>query len=84
MRKLILLGIATLLGAVDVAQVIESPDAVAILQKDALPKATLYTMPAGCVSDDHAVIARGKYLFHNLVASTMIHNVLVYHLLIIV
>lgn len=66
MRKLILLGIATLLGAVDVAQVIESPDAVAILQKDALPKATLYTMPQGCVSEDSAVIARGKYLFHNL------------------
>lgn len=66
MRKVIMLGLATFLSAADLSQVIESPDATAILKKDALPVAKLYTMPEGCVSDDKAAIARGAYLFHNL------------------
>lgn len=66
MRKVILLGIATFLGAADLQQVIESPDASAILKKDALPAAKTYVMPDGCISDDPAAIARGQYIFHNL------------------
>ncbi|MDD2265394.1 sulfur oxidation c-type cytochrome SoxX [Sulfuricurvum sp.] len=66
MRIAIMLGIATLLGAADLSQVIESPDATAILKKDALPAPKVYAMPAGCISEDPAVIARGKYIFHNL------------------
>lgn len=66
MRKVILLGIATFLGAADLSQVIESPDASAILKKDALPAAKIFDMPQGCITDDTAAIARGKYIFHNL------------------
>lgn len=66
MRIAIMLGIATLLGAADLSSVIESPDATAILKKDALPAAREYTMPEGCVTEDAAAIARGKYIFHNL------------------
>lgn len=66
MRKVILLGIATFLGAADLSQVIEVPDATAILLKDALPAPKLYEMPQGCITDDLAAIARGKYIFHNL------------------
>jgi len=66
MRKVILLGIATFLGAADLSSVIEIPDATAILLKDALPAPKMYAMPAGCITDDSASIARGKYIFHNL------------------
>ncbi|MDP1785168.1 MAG: sulfur oxidation c-type cytochrome SoxX [Sulfuricurvum sp.] len=66
MRKVIMLGIATLLGAADLSSVIESPDATAILLKDALPAPKMYTMPEGCITDNSAAIARGKYIFHNL------------------
>jgi len=66
MRIAIMLGIATLLGAADLSSVIESPDATAILKKDALPAPKVYTMPEGCISEDPAVIALGKYIFHNL------------------
>jgi len=63
---MILLGIATFLGAADLSQVIESPDATAILKKDALPAPKIAVMIEGCISSEPAVIARGKYLFHNL------------------
>lgn len=66
MRKAIMLGIATLLGAADLSHVIESPDAAAILVKDALPAPRTVTMIEGCISNEAAVIARGQYLFHNL------------------
>ncbi|MDD5160973.1 MAG: sulfur oxidation c-type cytochrome SoxX [Sulfuricurvum sp.] len=66
MRIAIMLGIATLLGAADLSSVIESPDATAILKKDALPAAKSFVMPEGCISEDPAAIARGKYIFHNL------------------
>ncbi len=66
MRTMILLGIATFLGAADLSQVIESPDATAILKKDALLAPKIAVMIEGCISSDPAVIARGKYLFHNL------------------
>lgn len=66
MRKIMMLGVATFLGAADLSSVIEIPDATAILLKDALPAPKLYTMPEGCITDDAAAIARGKYIFHNL------------------
>lgn len=66
MRKVLLLGLATFLSAADLSQVIETPDATAILKKDALPAAKAYTMPEGCVTDDPKAIARGSYIFHNL------------------
>lgn len=66
MRKVILLGIAAFLNAADLSQVIESPDATAILKKDALSAPKAVTMIAGCISSEPAVIARGKYIFHNL------------------
>lgn len=66
MRKVMMLAIATLVSAADLSQVIESPDATAILKKDALPAAKAYTMPEGCITNDPAAIARGKYIFHNL------------------
>ncbi len=63
MRKVIMLGLATFLSAADLSQVIETPDATAILKKDALPAAKAYTMPEGCVSSDPKAIARGQYIF---------------------
>lgn len=66
MRKMMMLAIATFLSAADLSQVIESPDATAILKKDALPAPKVYAMPAGCISTDAGAIARGKYIFHNL------------------
>lgn len=66
MRTVIMLGIAAILGAADLKQAIESPDATAILKKDALPEAKTYVMPEGCITDDAAAIARGNYFFHNL------------------
>jgi len=66
MRKVIMLGLATFLSAADLSQVIESPDATAILLKDALPAPKLYSMPQGCITEDIGAIARGKYIFHNL------------------
>ncbi|MDD4883885.1 sulfur oxidation c-type cytochrome SoxX [Sulfuricurvum sp.] len=66
MRIAIILGIASMLGAADLSSVIESPDATAILKKDALPAPAHYTMPEGCITEDAAAIARGKYIFHNL------------------
>lgn len=66
MRNVVILAIATCLGAADLQQAIESPDAVAILKKDALPAAKVHPMPEGCISSDPAAIARGQYIFHNL------------------
>lgn len=66
MQKVILLAIAAFLNAADLSQVIESPDATAILKKDALIAPKVATMIEGCISNEPAVIARGKYLFHNL------------------
>jgi L-cysteine S-thiosulfotransferase len=66
MRKVIMLGFATFLSAADLSGVIETPDATAILKKDALPAPKAYVMPEGCVTDDAKAIARGSYIFHNL------------------
>lgn len=67
MRTVMLFGIAAvLLNGADLSKAIESPDAKAILAKDALPAAKAFKMPEGCISNDPAAIARGKYIFHNL------------------
>lgn len=67
MRTVMLLGIAAVLSnGADLSKAIESPDATAILLKDALPAAKVFTMPEGCISNDRAAIARGQYIFHNL------------------
>jgi L-cysteine S-thiosulfotransferase len=66
MRKVIMLGLATFLSAADLSQAIKTPDATAILKKDALPAPKAYIMPEGCVSSDPKAIARGSYIFHNL------------------
>jgi len=54
------------LFATDYSSVIESPDATKIIAKDILAPATVYKMPAGCISTDADVIARGSFIFHNL------------------
>lgn len=54
------------LFATDYSSVIESPDASKIIAKDILAPATVYKMPAGCISTDADVIARGSFIFHNL------------------
>ena len=59
MRKMMMLGIATFLGAADLSTAIEMPSATEILLKDAIPAPKLYTMPAGCIVDDTAAIAGG-------------------------
>ena len=38
--------------AADLKAAVESPDAKAILKKDALPAPTTYTMPKGCVRNN--------------------------------
>jgi sulfur-oxidizing protein SoxX len=52
--------------AVELKSAVESPDAKAILAKDALPAPTKFTLPKGCVTTDKAAIARGEFIFHNL------------------
>jgi len=54
------------LFATDYSKVIESPDASKIIEKDKLASATVFKMPAGCISTDVDAIARGAYIFHNL------------------
>lgn len=45
---------------------IESPEATSIIEKDRLGPPTQYTMPKECISTDKLAIARGAYIFHNL------------------
>lgn len=52
--------------AADLKSAVESPDAKAILKKDALPAPKKFTMPKGCITTDKAAIARGAFIFHNL------------------
>lgn len=52
--------------AADYSGVIERPNASKLIEKDLLPKATAFTMPAGCVTSNPESIARGAYIFHNL------------------
>jgi L-cysteine S-thiosulfotransferase len=58
------------LFAADYSGVIESPNASKIIEKDLLAPAKTYGMPSGCISTDPKVIARGKFIFHNLNGET--------------
>ncbi|WP_457596713.1 sulfur oxidation c-type cytochrome SoxX [Hydrogenimonas sp.] len=53
-------------AAADLKKVVEMPDASRILAKDRLAPPKHYKMPAGCITDDPAAVARGAYIFHNL------------------
>jgi sulfur-oxidizing protein SoxX len=71
MRKFLTLAMtaslaATVVGAVDLKQAIETPDATKIIANDLLGPAKTYTMPEGCITTDADAIARGAYIFHNL------------------
>ncbi len=52
--------------AADYSGVIQSPNASKMIEKDLLAPATVFTMPAGCVTSNPESIARGKFIFHNL------------------
>ncbi len=52
--------------AADYSGVIEKPNASKLIEKDLLPPATAYTMPANCVTSNPDSIARGAFIFHNL------------------
>ena len=64
------LTISLLLGcslfAADYSSMIEHPNASKIIDKDLLSPVKVYTMPAGCITNDPKAIARGAYIFHNL------------------
>jgi sulfur-oxidizing protein SoxX len=68
MNKTVMMSllVGATLFATDYSKVIEHPDASKMIQKDLLAPPKVYTMPAGCVTDDAAAIARGEYIFHNL------------------
>lgn len=69
MKRWLILSTSLGLGlaiASDLAKVIESPEAKAIIAKDLLGPAKTYKMPEGCITTDKDAIARGAYIFHNL------------------
>jgi len=68
MKQVLMLSclVSASLLAVDYNKVIEHPDASKMIQKDLLGAPQVYTMPKGCITDDHDAIARGAYIFHNL------------------
>lgn len=51
-------------------EVIESPSATKVLEKDWLGAPTKYEMPKDCVSTDKNAVARGEFYFHNLSGET--------------
>jgi len=68
MKKTLMISllISASLFAADYSGVIDKPDASKIIKEDLLAKATVYTMPKGCITTDKDAIARGAYIFHNL------------------
>lgn len=68
MKKTVMMSllVGASLFATDYSKVIEHPDASKMIEKDLLAPPKTYTMPAGCVTNDPAAIARGEYIFHNL------------------
>lgn len=68
MKKTLVMSLV-LVGSVfaaDYSSVIQHPNASKLIQKDLLPPAKHFKMPAGCVSTNPESIARGAFLFHNL------------------
>ncbi len=68
MKKTLLMSLvlAGSLIAADYSSVIQHPDASKLIQKDLLPPAKHFKMPANCVTTNSESIARGAFLFHNL------------------
>jgi len=69
MKRWLLLSTTVGLGlacAANLPSAIEQSEAAAIIQKDLMPSAKVYTMPKGCITTDKDAIARGEYIFHNL------------------
>jgi sulfur-oxidizing protein SoxX len=68
MKKTVMMSllVGASLFATDYSKVITHPDASAMIEKDLLAPPKVYTMPAGCITNDSAAIARGKYIFNNL------------------
>ena len=68
MKKTVMISllIGASLFATDYSKVITHPDASKMIEKDLLAPPKVYTMPAGCITNDSAAIARGKYIFNNL------------------
>ena len=68
MKKTVMMSllVGASLFATDYSKVIEHPDASKMIEKDLLAPPKTYTMPAGCITNDPAAIARGEYIFHNL------------------
>jgi len=67
MKKVMLsLLVGASLFATDYSKVIEHPDASKMIQEDLLAPPKVYSMPAGCITNDPDAIARGEYIFHNL------------------
>jgi len=68
MKKTVMISllVGASLFAADYSGVIEKPNASKIIKDDLLAKATVYTMPEGCITTDKDAIARGAYMFHNL------------------
>ena len=68
MNKTVMLSllVGASLFATDYSKVIEHPDASKMIQKDLLAPPKVYKMPAGCITNDPAAIARGEYIFNNL------------------
>ena len=52
--------------AADYSGVIQKPNASKMIQKDLLPPAKVFEMPANCVTTNSESIARGAFIFHNL------------------
>ena len=68
MKKTVMMSllVGASLFATDYSKVITHPDASEMIKKDLLAPPKVYTMPAGCVTNDPDAIARGEYIFHNL------------------
>lgn len=68
MKKTVMISllIGASLFATDYSKVITHPDASKMIEKDLLAPPKVYTMPAGCITNDSDAIARGKYIFNNL------------------
>ncbi len=68
MKKTVMMSllVGASLFAADYSKVIEHPDASKMIEKDLLAPPKVHIMPAGCITNDPAVIARGEYIFNNL------------------
>jgi len=68
MKKTLMMSllVSVSMFAADYSGVIEKPDASKLIEKDLLPPAKAYAMPANCVTSNPDSIARGAFIFHNL------------------